>query len=215
MALEICVKAGTGAPDQLGDCPFCQRVLLTLEEKNIPYTTKLVDLGNKPQWFLDISPEGKVPVINIDGKWVADSDVIVRILEEKYPESSLVPPPEFASAGSTLFSPFVKFLLNKDPKAEDETKQAFLKELKTLDGHLQANGPHIAGPKVTSIDLSLVPKLYHIDTTVGHFKNFNAFDGLVHVNNYVGLWFQSKSFKATAATKDLVIAGWSKKVNGA
>ena len=31
------------------------------------------------------------------GKWVADSDVIVGILEEKYPEPSLITPPEFAS----------------------------------------------------------------------------------------------------------------------
>ena len=30
--------------------PFCQKVLLTLEEKKIPYETKLVDLSEKPQW---------------------------------------------------------------------------------------------------------------------------------------------------------------------
>ncbi|WKA00843.1 hypothetical protein VitviT2T_019162 [Vitis vinifera] len=26
--------------------------------------------------FFEVSPEGKVPVIKVDGKWVADSDVI-------------------------------------------------------------------------------------------------------------------------------------------
>ena len=31
--------------------PFCQRVLLTLEEKKVPYTTHLIDLSNKPQWY--------------------------------------------------------------------------------------------------------------------------------------------------------------------
>lgn len=30
--------------------PFCQRVLLTIEEKHLPYDMKLVDLGNKPEW---------------------------------------------------------------------------------------------------------------------------------------------------------------------
>lgn len=30
--------------------PFCQRVLLTLEEKHLPYEMKLVDLANKPDW---------------------------------------------------------------------------------------------------------------------------------------------------------------------
>jgi hypothetical protein len=36
-ALEIYVKVATGAPDKLGDYPFSQRVLLTLEEKQVPY----------------------------------------------------------------------------------------------------------------------------------------------------------------------------------
>ncbi|PNX75228.1 glutathione S-transferase chloroplastic-like, partial [Trifolium pratense] len=95
---EVAVKASLTTPNKLGDCPFTQRVLLTLEEKHLPYEQKLVDLRNKPEWFLEISPEGKVPVINIDGKWVPDSDVITQILEEKYPSPPLVTPPEKATA---------------------------------------------------------------------------------------------------------------------
>lgn len=30
--------------------PFSQRVLITLEEKGVPYTYKLVDTSNKPEW---------------------------------------------------------------------------------------------------------------------------------------------------------------------
>ncbi|KAM1078488.1 hypothetical protein TB2_025177 [Malus domestica] len=48
--LDVCAKASTTVPNKLGDCPFCQRVLLTLEEKHLPYDLKLVDLGNKPEW---------------------------------------------------------------------------------------------------------------------------------------------------------------------
>lgn len=47
--------------------------------------------------FTEVNPEGKVPVVKFDDKWVADSDVIVGIIEEKYPEPSLKTPPEFAS----------------------------------------------------------------------------------------------------------------------
>lgn len=47
--------------------------------------------------FLEVSPEGKVPVVKFDDKWVPDSDVIVKSLEEKYPEPSLVTPPQFSS----------------------------------------------------------------------------------------------------------------------
>lgn len=51
-----------------------------------------------------MNPEGKVPVVKFDDKWVSDSDVIVGILEEKFPEPSLVTPPEFASVYDTLCS---------------------------------------------------------------------------------------------------------------
>ncbi|KAI9127986.1 hypothetical protein K1719_000979 [Acacia pycnantha] len=78
-------------------CPFCQRVLLTLEEKHVPYDLKLVDLKHKPEWFLKINPEGKVPVKNLDEKWVSDSDVITQALEEKFPSPPLGTPPEKAS----------------------------------------------------------------------------------------------------------------------
>ncbi len=41
---------------------------------------------------MDANPEGKVPVIKDEGKFVADSDVIAQLLEEKFPEPSLKTP---------------------------------------------------------------------------------------------------------------------------
>ncbi|KAB2627201.1 glutathione S-transferase DHAR2-like [Pyrus ussuriensis x Pyrus communis] len=86
MALEVAVKAAFGAPHLLGDCT--QRVLLTLEEKKVPYKLHLINLSDKPS-RLRMNPEGKVPVVKFDDKWVANSDVIVGIIEEKYPERPL------------------------------------------------------------------------------------------------------------------------------
>jgi hypothetical protein len=69
--------------------------------------------------FLEVNPEGKVPVVKFDDKWVPDSDVIVGILEEKYPEPSLITPTEFASVYDSSPSPsifqlyfFMQFLLS-------------------------------------------------------------------------------------------------------
>lgn len=47
--------------------------------------------------FTDVNPEGKVPLIKFDDKWMADSDVIVGILEEKYSTPSFSPPPDYSS----------------------------------------------------------------------------------------------------------------------
>lgn len=44
-------------------CPFVQRVTALLEAKNISYELKYISLSNKPDWFLDISPNAQVPVL--------------------------------------------------------------------------------------------------------------------------------------------------------
>ncbi|EHA8591693.1 Glutathione S-transferase DHAR2 [Cocos nucifera] len=135
-AVELCVKAAVGSPDVLGDCPFSQRVLLILEDKNIPYDMKLINLGDKPEWFLEISPEGRVPVIKCeDGNWTPDSDVITQLIEEQYPNPSLVTPPEYSAVGSKMFSSFATFLKSKDPS--DGSEQALVNEVHALDEHLK------------------------------------------------------------------------------
>ncbi|KAK6933254.1 hypothetical protein RJ641_036148, partial [Dillenia turbinata] len=212
MGLEVCVKAAAGAPDILGDCPFSQRVLLTLEEKKVPYKLHLVNVSDKPKWFLDVNSEGKVPVVKFDDKWTPDSDVITQILEEKFPEPSLTPPPEYASVGSKIFPSFVKFLKSKDPN--DGSEQALLDELKALDEHLKAHGPYINGEKITAVDLSLAPKLYHLEIALGHFKGWSVPESLTHVRNYMKSIFSRESFEKSKAAKEHVIAGWEPKVRG-
>uniref|UniRef100_A0A0D3BZA7 glutathione transferase n=1 Tax=Brassica oleracea var. oleracea TaxID=109376 RepID=A0A0D3BZA7_BRAOL len=100
-----------------------------------PYKTHLINTSLIPHWFLAISPEGKFPLVKFDDdeNWVADSDVIVGIIEEKYPEPSLVMvPPEFASLGSNIIGGFIMFLKSKD-HANDGTEKVLLDELEALD----------------------------------------------------------------------------------
>ena len=47
-------------------CPFVQRVTALLEAKGIDYDLEFIKLSDKPQWFLDISPNGQVPVLVTD-----------------------------------------------------------------------------------------------------------------------------------------------------
>ncbi|GMP22881.1 hypothetical protein CsSME_00000695 [Camellia sinensis var. sinensis] len=211
MALEVCAKAASGAPDILGDCPFTQRVLLTLEEKKIPYKIHLINISDKPQWFLEANPEGKVPVIKFDEEWISDSDVIVSHIEEKFPDPPLCHSPEVSSVGSKIFPSFVKFLKSKDPN--DGSEQALLDEMKALDEHLQAHGPYINGESVCAVDLGLAPKLYHLDVALGHFKGWKIPESLTHVHNYMKLLFSKACFEKTKAAKEHVVAGWAPKVN--
>jgi len=67
-------------------CPFVQRVTALLEAKNIDYELEFISLRDKPQWFLDISPNGQVPVLITDqGKALFESEAIVEYIEEAFP----------------------------------------------------------------------------------------------------------------------------------
>ncbi|KAL1566782.1 putative glutathione S-transferase dhar2, chloroplastic [Salvia divinorum] len=210
--LEVCAKESLASPSKLGDCPFTQRVLLTLEEKNLPYDLKLVDLRNKPEWFLNVSPEGKVPLIKLDEKWIPDSDVITEALEEKFPEPSLATPPEKAAVGSKIFSTFIGFLKSKD--ISDGTEQALLDLLTDFNSYLEKNGPFINGEVISATDLSLAPKLYHLEIALGHYKKWYIPDSLTYVKSYMKTIFSRDSFIKTRALVEDVIEGWRSKVEG-
>jgi len=67
-------------------CPFVQRVTALLEAKNVDYDLQFIELSDKPDWFLEISPNGQVPVLVTDnGVALFESDAIVEYLEEAYP----------------------------------------------------------------------------------------------------------------------------------
>ena len=64
-------------------CPFVQRVTALLAVKGADYDIEYIDLSHKPQWFLEISPSGQVPVlITDDGRVVFESDAIVEYIDE-------------------------------------------------------------------------------------------------------------------------------------
>ena len=44
-------------------CPYVQRAVIALEQKNADYSVRHVDLRDKPGWFTDLSPFGKVPLL--------------------------------------------------------------------------------------------------------------------------------------------------------
>ena len=46
-------------------CPYVQKAVLTLLTKHIDFDIEYIDLENPPQWFSDISPLGKVPVLKV------------------------------------------------------------------------------------------------------------------------------------------------------
>src|SRR5262249_9113607 len=66
-------------------CPYVQRAVIALTEKGVPFERIDIDLANKPDWFLPISPLGKTPVLLVADHMFIESAVILEYREERQP----------------------------------------------------------------------------------------------------------------------------------
>jgi hypothetical protein len=84
--------------DTNGWCPFCERVWIALEHKQIEYDTITINLKDKPQWFKDIVPTALVPAIELhnsawtsqtrgSGKMMWESMDILNSLDDLFPDT--------------------------------------------------------------------------------------------------------------------------------
>jgi glutathione S-transferase len=67
-------------------CPYVQRAVIALTEKGVSFERIDIDLANKPDWFLAISPLGKTPVLQVGDRAIFESAVILEYLEETQPK---------------------------------------------------------------------------------------------------------------------------------
>jgi len=113
-------------------CPYVHRAAILLHEKGVAFTRREIDLKNKPDWFLKISPYGKVPVLLADGAALFESSAICEFLDEMLPPSSL-PADPFARAhqrawgegASELSQALWDLLIAPDAAARDRAAVGF------------------------------------------------------------------------------------------
>lgn len=68
-------------------CPYCQKVWILLEEKQIPYRVEKINMrsyGDKPAEFLRMVPNGLLPAIVLDGKMQTESLAIMLNLDRTF-----------------------------------------------------------------------------------------------------------------------------------
>lgn len=72
-------------------CPFCMRCILAMNEKGVEFELSTVDLTKKANFRKKLSPYGRVPGLEHNGKSIFESSVICEYLEEVFPEPALLP----------------------------------------------------------------------------------------------------------------------------
>lgn len=144
-------------------CPYVQKAVLTLLHKGIDFDIEYIDLMNPPDWFKQISPLGKVPVVQIGDQIIFESSVIVEYLDEAYGEP-LHPADLVLKAQNRSWMEFgneclmngFNLIVTPDADGFNEQITAMLNKLDRIENTLSGT-PFFNGESVSLVDLSFAP----------------------------------------------------------
>lgn len=171
-------------------CPFVQRVTTLLELKEEPYAIEYIDLSNKPQWFLNVSPHGQVPILILDdGPVLFESDAIVEYIDEaRAPHVSRVDLVQKAQdrAWSSLASRNYLVQCSAQRSPDEDTlverravlSAAFEKVEKQL-----GDRPFFNGDSVGMVDVAWIPIL-HRASIIEQYSGFDFINGFPKIKRW-------------------------------
>jgi len=159
-------------------CPYVQRAVISLTEKGVPFERIDIDLDNKPEWFLKISPLGKVPVLQVGDRVVFESAVILEYLEETQPKP-LHPEDPLTRAEHRAWMEFGSAVLGDIWGLETVTDEAAFnvkvkqatEKFARLEARLVA-APWFDGESFSLVDAVFAPVFRYFDTIdqIGDFR---------------------------------------------
>jgi glutathione S-transferase len=167
-------------------CPYVQRAAITLAEKGVAFERVNIDLGNKPDWFKQISPLGKVPLLRVGDDVLFESSVIVEYLEETQPKPLHPRDPlmrakhrAWMEFGSTILGDLWIYETTQDQAAFEAKTQAMREKFERLERVL-GDGPYFAGKDFSVVDAVFAPVFRYFDT-FDQIKDSGIWSGLPNV----------------------------------
>jgi glutathione S-transferase len=155
-------------------CPYVQRAVIALTEKGVPFERIDIDLANKPEWFLNISPLGKVPVLVVATERgevaLFESNVICEYIEETQAGPSLHPRDPLVRAehrawmefGSAVLSDLWGLETTTDPAIFESKREAVTAKFARVEAAL-GEGPFFAGEQFSLVDAVFAPVFRYFD----------------------------------------------------
>jgi glutathione S-transferase len=154
-------------------CPYVQRAAIALAEKGAPFRRVDIDLANKPDWFLAISPRGKVPLLKVGDAVIFESAVIAEYLDETH-APVLHPADPLARACHRGWIEFASAALadlwtiqtTRELADFNRAVAALADKFQRMDSELGA-GPFFAGTQLCLVDAAWAPVLRYVDVLDG------------------------------------------------
>ena len=157
-------------------CPFVQRSVITLLKKDVDFKITYIDLANKPDWFLALSPLGKVPVLRVDDDVLFESAVINEYLDEITPGSLLPQEPLPKAKARAWIEYSSQQLMNQYQLTMAKTEADFKEKSNNVSVGLQRleaviQGSYFNGDDFSLVDSALAPLLMRysiLEQQLGH-----------------------------------------------
>lgn len=196
-------------------CPYAHRTRLALREKGVDFELIEIDVHNRPDWFYDISPYGRVPVLKHGDTHIFESSVINEYIDEVFPDPPLMPkaPADRAKAriwidfcNTQFTSAFYRLLKADDAAARAEYSDTLLERLHFIDeeGLATGEGPYWFGEQLTLTDIAFYP-FFERFAVLEHFTGITLPDNCSRIHRWFSAMGARDAVKALMNTPEFYI----------
>jgi len=173
-------------------CPYTQRAAIQLAEKGLEARRTYIDLADKPNWFLQLSPLGKVPVLRVGDAAVFETAVICEYIEELAVDRTPMWPmnaldrarhrawAEFASA---VIADVFGFYMAADEASFERKRAELAGRFGRIEKQLAGAGPYFGGERFGLVDAAFAPVFRLLDS-FDQVADFHLLQGLPATTAY-------------------------------
>lgn len=183
-------------------CPYCQKVWLWLEEKQIPYRIEKVTMfcyGEKESWYKRKVPSGMLPAIELDGCVITESDDILIALEKTYGPLSLgmvdhqVLP--LRRLERLLFRAWCTWLCRpaSSPRQEQNNREQFLEVVSLVEAALARTPGAYFLDQFGTADVIFTPYVERMNASLYYYKGYS----IREENPGLAAWFDAMESRLT------------------
>jgi glutathione S-transferase len=183
-------------------CPYCQKIWLWLEEKQIPYRIEKVTMfcyGEKESWYKRKVPSGMLPAVELDGRIITESDDILLALEQVFgvlnlgmKDPAVLP---LRQLERLLFRAWCNWLCRpaSSVRAEQHNRQQFIEVVGLVETALaQTPGAYFLAEFGTA-DVIFTPYVERMNASLYYYKGYS----LREENPRLRAWFDAMETRST------------------
>jgi glutathione S-transferase len=183
-------------------CPYCQKVWLWLEEKQIPYRIKKITMfcyGQKESWYKEKVPSGMLPALELDGKIITESDEILFALENAFGVLGLgMKHPQVITLRKLerlLFRAWCSWLCYPTmlKMQEDNNRKQFIEVVKQVEVALSLTDSPYFLDDFSVVDVIFTPYVERMNASLYYYKGYS----LREENPSFSRWFDAMETRST------------------